>query len=160
MARTLNELLDVINATDPESGEEFLKLLEPEKYDRYEMGSIMEATIGNDLTSYYDKKTIADYLDIILKVEDVPDELKEYIEDNREEIIERAYTDYDDANRDLMLISTTEAYLEEQTGYDVNQFIDDEMMIKEKDKDEDVLDEDEPIDDSEEEEEEENENDD
>ena len=84
MAKSMNELLDIINATDPDSGEEFLKLLQPEKYDRYEMGSILEVTLGNDLTCYYDKKDIRAYLNYLMKHDDIDEEVKEYIKDNKD----------------------------------------------------------------------------
>lgn len=115
MAKTMNELLDIINASDPESGEEFLKLLQPEKYDRYEMGAILEATIGNDLTCYYDKDEINKYLDFIMKHEYIDDEIKAYIQDNRDEIIRECYNDFD-GQRAIHLHGTVDGYLETVLG--------------------------------------------
>lgn len=137
MAKTLNELLKIINATDPDSGEEFLKLLEPQKYDRIEMGSIMEATLGNDLTCYYDKKDIADYLEFITNYEPSKDdsdsddgdnidlsEVKDFIRDNKEDIIEESYKLFMETHP-VYIHAAVENYLEEMTGVDVTTAIGD-----------------------------------
>lgn len=127
MAKHLNELLDIINASDPEAGEDFLKLLQPEKLDRYEMGSLMEATLGNDLTSYYDKKEISDYLTLIENHELIADDLKEFIRSNREEIIKDCYDDYD-STRPVFTHGAVDGYLEERFGYNVSEIIGDEDL--------------------------------
>lgn len=132
MAKTMNELLDIINATDPDSGEEFLKLLQPEKFDRYEMGSILEAALGNDLTSYYDKKDINDYLKFIESHEMIDDDLKQYIKDNREEIIKVCFDDFD-SQRVIYSHGAVDAYLEEIFGYDISEIIGDSDMDPELD---------------------------
>lgn len=134
MAKTMNELLDIIKASDPEAGEEFLKLLQPEKVDRYEMGSILEATVGNDLTSYYDKKDISDYLKFIESHDLIDDEVKAYIKDNREEIIKVCFDDFD-SQRAPMLHATVDGYLEEVLGYDISDIIGDSDLEPEFDDD-------------------------
>lgn len=127
MAKSLNELLDIINATDPESGEEFLKLLEPEKYDRVEMGSIMEATLGYDATCYYDKKDIDDYLTFILDRDDIDDDTKAFITGNRDDIVEESFNMYME-QRLIHVHGAVEAYIQEMTGIDVGDIIGDEDL--------------------------------
>lgn len=134
MAKTMNELLDIINASDPEAGEEFLKLLQPEKFDRYEMGSILEATLGHDLTNFYDKEDIRNYLKFIESHESPDiDEVKEYIKDNREEII-KACLDEFDSTRIVHIHGAVDAYLEEIFGYDISDIIGDSDLEPEMDE--------------------------
>lgn len=136
MAKSMNELLDIINATDPDSGEEFLKLLQPEKYDRYEMGSILEVTLGNDLTCYYDKKDIRAYLNYLMKHDDIDEEVKEYIKDNKDEIVDQCYIDFD-GDRTLYLHGIVEGHLEKvlSLGYNISDIIDDGDLNPEFDED-------------------------
>lgn len=145
MAKTMNELLDIINATDPDSGEEFLKLLQPEKFDRYEMGSILEATLGHDLTSYYDKKEIGDYLKFIESYELIDDEesedskqaldeIKDYIRDNREEIIKVCFDDFD-SQRSIQTHAAVDNYFDEIFGCDISEIIGDADLEPDLDED-------------------------
>ena len=133
MAKTMNELLDIINASDPEAGEEFLRLLQPEKVDRYEMGSILESTLGHDLTSYYDKKDISDYLTFIEHHDRIDSEVKEYIADNREEIIKVCFDDFD-SQRVVQTHAAVDGYIGEIFGYDISEIIGDEDITPEEDE--------------------------
>ena len=120
----------------PDSGEEFLKLLQPEKYDRYEMGSILEVTLGNDLTCYYDKKDIRAYLNYLMKHDDIDEEVKEYIKDNKDEIVDQCYIDFD-GDRTLYLHGIVEGHLEKvlSLGYNISDIIDDGDLNPEFDED-------------------------
>lgn len=145
----MNELLEIINASDPEAGEDFLKLLQPEKYDRVEMGSILEATLGHDLTCYYDAKEVHDYINKIIEHPDIPDEVKEFVDQNRDELIQDSMNAFQ-LTRSTLLTSNIDARVEEETGYNISDFIpideDDEEFLLQGEYD-DVIDSD-PIDSS------------
>lgn len=117
MAKHLNELLSIINAQDEEAGEEFVKLLQPDKYSKVEMGTILEATVGHDLISYYDKKDIAEYLTFIQSQESVGSDVKDFINCNRDDIINTCYNDFEVCKAPV-LHGGIERYIEESLGLD------------------------------------------
>lgn len=117
MAKHLSDLMDIINAQDTETGEEFLKLMQPEKYSKIEMGTILEATVGHDLISYYDKKDIGEYLNFIQSQESVGSDVKDFIECNRDEIINKCY-DYFEATKMPMVHGNIEKYIEDTLDLD------------------------------------------
>lgn len=139
MARTLEELLDIVTATDPTAADDFLDLLKPEKFDKVEMGSIFDATLGYNPIDYYDKKDISSYIEDILAHPDIPDDIKTFVKDNRDDIIDESYRQFEQ-DRAMFMHGPVDAYIEECTGTDITKIMD---PFSDDDEDFDLTDEDE-----------------
>ena len=128
MAKNFSELLDIIKATDEDAADELLKLMQPEKYDRDEMGSILEATIGTDLTSFYDKQDIEKYIAYIEERDDIDDDVINFIKDNRDTVVDDCYEAYNDLQRATAIHLAVDSYLQAMTGCDITAVIGDDDL--------------------------------
>lgn len=138
MARSLEEWITIVSANNPEVRDDFIDLLRPDHYDRVEMGSIYEESLGYNPITYYDEQEALSYLRYLEKQDNVADEVKEYIKENRHDIAETVIESQEFADdRSSMIHVNIQAYLEEETGcgIDVNDpedELDDEMDEEEE----------------------------
>lgn len=139
MARSLEEWMTIISADNPEVRDDFIDLLRPDAYDRVEMGSIYEESLGYNPILYYDEQEALGYLKYLEKQENVPDAVKDYIKENRIDIAKTVVESEEFANdRSSMIQVNIQAYLEEETGCEIDvedpdeDELDDEMDEEEE----------------------------
>ena len=120
----LQEILDIVNATEESSYDDLAELLKPEALDRDSAGEIYSATLGYDPTSYFDKKEIADKVHTLATESDIPEDVSTTILDDEEDITETAYGKFDERRSDFM-DEVIEETIAEKTGWSENEEDDD-----------------------------------
>lgn len=116
----LQEILDIVNATEESSYDDLAELLKPEALDRDSAGEIYSATLGYDPTSYFDKKEISDKVHTLATESDIPEDVSTSILDDEEDIAETAYNKFEERRSDFM-DEVIEETITEKTGWSENE---------------------------------------
>lgn len=114
----LNEILTIVTANSEEDVDDLISLLTPDSCDAGELGETFESVIGYDPISYYDKKRLESLIDDIKDNGDTPEDVSEYINSSKEELVNDAYDDFDD-HRDEYLEQSLNRVIEDKTGFDL-----------------------------------------
>ena len=132
----LKDILDIVTSSGEEADSLLADLLKPEYMTREEAQETFETCIGYDPTSYYDKKDIVMHIDTVIEAENTPEDVVQTIVEEKDEIANVAYKNFDISRQDF-LAACANAAIEEVTGYDVDVVvdIDDDDSSDEEDED-------------------------
>lgn len=88
MAKLLDFMIRCNNATEDDVSEDLIRMADPNSFDsRDEMGSHFEECLGYNPMEYFDRKTIDEQFDDVLK--DAPYSVQDQLRNKRDEIITR-----------------------------------------------------------------------
>lgn len=97
MAKLLDFIIRCSNATETDVSDDLLRMADPNSFDsRDEMESHFEDCLGYNPMEYFDRKTIDEQFDDILK--DAPYSVQNQLRDKRDEIIDRTLECSEDIN--------------------------------------------------------------
>lgn len=136
MATRLEEVLAIANATSEESVDDVLTLLHPDSHKKEEIQESFEEVIGYDPTSYFDRKELDEMLESIRDDIGTPSDVKDYITNNKEELVTETYNQFD-SDRLEHLRDAVNKVLKEKFGWDCFGFDDIEDDEEELDEDDD-----------------------
>ena len=119
----LQEILDIVNATEESSYNDLLDLLKPEVHNRYEAGEVFEVCIGYDPISYYDKKEIVEKVKT-LDTSNMPEGVASVFNDKVDRISEFAHEYFDNRRPEFMDEVIAEA-VSDVTGWSPSDDFDD-----------------------------------
>jgi hypothetical protein len=101
MAKLLDFMLRCNNASEDDIVEDLVKMADPNSFDsKDEMESHFEDCLGYNPIDYFDRKTIDEKFDDIIK--NAPYSVQEQLRDKREEIIERTLECSDDIGESVL----------------------------------------------------------
>ena len=116
----LGEILQIVSANSEDAYDDLADIMRPENASREEMSTMLEAALGYDPISHYDKQTISGIVSDIEADENTPIEVVSYIENNRSDIIDRAYEVFEDGRDTGFLPAAVEEVIEEATGVEID----------------------------------------
>lgn len=115
MAKLLDFMIRCNNASDDDIVEDLTRMADPDSFDsRDELASHFEDCLGYDPMEYFDRRTIEEQFDEILK--DAPYSVQEQLRNKRDDIIERTLGCNEDVG-DIVLRKVFIGVIEDTIGW-------------------------------------------
>ena len=118
MNSKLQEILDIVSASEDEADDILIALLRPEVLSREEAQEMFDVGIGYDPTTYFDKRDIERHVDGVVDEFHLPDEIIDDIIENKTTITDKAFEFFDESRQDYLKDNVIEA---------INDVIDDDI---------------------------------